>query len=1154
MAYLVPMVLGLLVAASLRVSNPEDMEALFHRTQKLLAAGDLVGARAGYERLLAVREQRLLRPSRVPVQIDEERVNLRDAARYQLANLERRQGKLLREEKELAAPGEQDSLEALAKEHIRTAAAGFTALRGEEGFSLRERAAYLVIDSYYEAQDYGKAAAACETLLVQFPGGEYVAKALYNLGWARYELQDYEGAVEDFERFLAVQPKGIRADRARLQLGIALEEAGRMEEALAEFVRLGDAYNPTAMTEAEKTAVALAGLREGQSRRSIAAKAWVKRGDVLKGLGRYEQADRAYQTVIDGFPREEQLVEMAWVRRGLLAEEREGTEAAIAVYRLAGERSERAGFQARMQAARMSLLFEADRYGEALAAHRLYLDHYAGHGEESGLSEAEAQFRVAECLRFLADEVERGGANVAGQAPGSSLESTGGVAARADSCRRLREEAATEYQAFVGEHGDSYLAPDALLAWGTVELALGDTAAAREVFGQLVQAHAGTELGCHGRLQLARLEDVTADSTFELILSECGDAEVQAAAALELGHRYRVQGRLERARELLARVPTEQSAYGHAQLELAQIGVQEGAYGAALGLLDSLLSSQLAWMEEPAFRAQVQAQAGLIHQRQGAHEQALVYLEGAVPALEGKLRAAARFGMGWSRLQAGEAGAAWQVWTATLEEDAPTGQQRRNLLRALGLCARELGEPERALPLYKALLADPETYADGRLALGQYYLDAGEAEQALAQVAELAVGTGGVADGGEMKAPEEEGAAGQAPGTGTTAPGTWEGVAVAGEVTEGSDEARSVGRAAAREAGASGRAEGIAVTGEMSASTVAQACLLAGKSLYALDRLEEAEEMLRRGMQQGVTGDVAADYAFSLGSVAMARGAHAEAIEQFEVARTTASRRSVQAEALYYAAQSAWAAGDPEAARERFAALAGEYPEHGRAAEAAFTVGEILYNAEEYPAAREAYEWVARLWPESPQGGEALYGAAWCSLELRDEAAMTEGFEALADRYPRHERAAEGLLHVADYLYNAGRHDEAEGWYRQIAGRWSEGRPVREARRLLRALGDQEADSLYVSAMGRFDAGEMEAAIVELGKVVAQYPGTPSAAAARCNIGVAYQRMLDYRKAAEAYRDAAVALEGREGEQQALEFAQQGLEWIRVYAFGEDEG
>ena len=71
----------------------------------------------------------------------------------------------------------------------------------------------------------------------------------------------------------------------------------------------------------EKTAVALAGLREGQSRRSMAAKAWIKRGDMLKALGRSEEALAAYKKVSRDFPQEPHLAEMAWVRQALLARE-----------------------------------------------------------------------------------------------------------------------------------------------------------------------------------------------------------------------------------------------------------------------------------------------------------------------------------------------------------------------------------------------------------------------------------------------------------------------------------------------------------------------------------------------------------------------------------------------------------------------------------------------------------------------------------------------------------------------------------------------------------------------------------------------------------------------------------------------------------------
>ena len=93
----------------------------------------------------------------------------------------------------------------------------------------------------------------------------------------------------------------------------------------------------------ERTAVAVAGLREGQSRRSMAARAWIKRGDMLKALGRSEEALTAYKKVSRDFPQEPHLAEMAWVRQALLARETKGADASLAVYRYAAEKAERPG-------------------------------------------------------------------------------------------------------------------------------------------------------------------------------------------------------------------------------------------------------------------------------------------------------------------------------------------------------------------------------------------------------------------------------------------------------------------------------------------------------------------------------------------------------------------------------------------------------------------------------------------------------------------------------------------------------------------------------------------------------------------------------------------------------------------------------------------
>ena len=254
--------------------------------------------------------------------------------------------------------GAADSLAGLATASLQVSADRFAALRDEEGFELRETAAYLVVECFFDAEEYAAAAKAGQVLLRLFPKGRYAERTRYTLGWAWFYQQEYAEAVAAFGAYVQDAPGGIRADRARLQMGLALEALERYEDALAAFGPLADAYDPASMDDAEKRAVALAGLREGQSRRSLAAKAWIKRGDMLKALGRYEEALAAYKKVSRDFAQEPHLAEQAWVRQALLAQTAHGVDASLEVYRYAAEQAERPAFRARMQAGLMSLLFD----------------------------------------------------------------------------------------------------------------------------------------------------------------------------------------------------------------------------------------------------------------------------------------------------------------------------------------------------------------------------------------------------------------------------------------------------------------------------------------------------------------------------------------------------------------------------------------------------------------------------------------------------------------------------------------------------------------------------------------------------------------------------------------------------------------------------
>ena len=709
MALWLPLVLAGLVASSQLVTNPEDLSKRFTQAQRLLATGDFAGARQVYESVLAVPDGALLRASDVRVAVDERRVGVQAAARYQLANLARKQAQLWHKEAALANAVEADSLTGLATASLREAAGRFAALRDEAAFELRQTAAYLVVDCLFAAEDYADAAAAGQMLLELFPHSRYASRTRYTLGWAFFRLKEYEQAVAAFRSYVQGEPEGIRADRARLQTGLALEELARYEEALAVFELLADSYDPAGMNYEEKTAVALAGLREGQSRRSMAAKAWIKRGDMLKALGRPEEALTAYKKVSRDFSQEPHLAEMAWVRQALLARETQGADASLAVYRYAAEKAERPGFRARMQAGLMSLLFDEGHYQEALASHRLYLTAHGEFADEAGVSTDEAVFRVAECLRFLGEE-----------------------SAVSDSAQVLFKEALAQYGQVL-EQAESYLVPEALFWQGHLYQALDDPDAALEKFDQLVAGKADPELSCRALLQIARLRDEHSDVLYEQILEQCQEEEVRAFAALELGHRHRRAGRVAEARTMLESIDRGQPQYGYAQMELAQIYVQDGHNDKAI----KLIAQQLAPAADADLQAQFKAQLGLLYQGRGEHDRALPLLVEALPHLGDAMRASARFGLGWSLYKTERYEEAWGEWTAALEEGALDDAQRRILLRALGLCAQALEDTARVEPVYRSMLENEATRAEGLLGLGQFYLDQGNAGQAIAQLRPL---------------------------------------------------------------------------------------------------------------------------------------------------------------------------------------------------------------------------------------------------------------------------------------------------------------------------------------------------------------------------------------------------------------------------------
>ena len=1036
MALWLPLVLAGLVTGSQFVTNPEDLGKRFARAQKLLATGDFAGAQRMYEGVLAVPDGMLLRASHVRVVVDEHSVSVQAAVRYQLANMGRKQAQLWREEAALADSVEADSLAGLATASLQVSADWFAALRDEEGFELRETAAYLVVECFFDAEEYAAAAQAGQVLLRLFPKGRYAERTRYTLGWAWFYQEEYEQAVSAFGAYVQDALGGIRVDRARLQMGLALEALGRYEEALAAFGPLADSYDPAGMDDAEKRAVALAGLREGQSRRSLAAKAWIKRGDMLKALGHYEDALAAYKKVSRDFPQEPHLAEQAWVRQALLAQTAHGVDASLEVYRYAAEQAERLAFRARMQAGLMSLLFDEGRYRESLAAHRLYLTAYRAFADAAGVSIDEAVFRQAECLRLMGEE-----------------------SVVADSADVWFAEALGLY----GEVG-TYLEVEALFWQGTIHQALSDSAAALAQFEQVVAGEAAPELACRALLQIARLRHEQSDALYEQILTQCTDEEVRGLAALMLGRRYRQAGRGEQARRVLESIGPTQPQYAYAQLELAQLHVEAGKADEAI----ELIARQIA--QAPS--AELTAQLGLLHQRQGEHAQALPLLREALSAVGGATAAAAQVGLGWSLYKTGQYEAAWKEWEAAWQAGALAGDQQRTSVAGYERVCPDLG--------------------------GQ-----------------PAHGTGLSSDGCKRGHSRR-------------------GLVGAGAVVFGSRGGRAGGGSSSVLAGA--RRSRVAAAGSGVGGPRQLGCGAGGLGRRAGAHLGPAQ---------------AAEFHFELGSVALGERDYEAAEQAFGAVLDMASRRALRAASLFYKGHSLQARGERAAAQAAFEELVAAYPDQPQAPEAELLIGELYYETAEYERALAWYERVFGSYPDSKDAPEALYGAAWCQLELERIEPMNDLFLRLVREYPQHERAHQGLMHLGDYYYNGYQFLKASRLYEQVVERFPETTEAVQARQLLAYLADAEADSLYSEGMVLYDEGEFVRAIAVLEEVIARYPNTPSEAAARCNIGVAYYQMDNWRLAALAYEEAIAALEGREEEWRALEFARSNRELIGRTYLGE---
>lgn len=140
-------------------------------------------------------------------------------------------------------------------------------------------------------------------------------------------------------------------------------------------------------------------------------------------------------------------------------------------------------------------------------------------------------------------------------------------------------------------------------------------------------------------------------------------------------------------------------------------------------------------------------------------------------------------------------------------------------------------------------------------------------------------------------------------------------------------------------------------------------------------------------------------------------------------------------------------------------------------------LGEALYQAKQYPEALQVYGKVLTGMPESKAAAFALLGQAWVKL-AQGEAGASETFLSVARKYPQSpaaQRVPEGLLAVAEKLFDEGKYAEAQAGYQRLLEGYPQSNLVDEAQyklawSLLKQNQPDQALGHFAQAAGKADS------------------------------------------------------------------------------------
>ncbi|MDP2982002.1 MAG: tetratricopeptide repeat protein [Candidatus Latescibacter sp.] len=1051
------------------VPTPDEMQAEFSAAQKFYASKAYDQSLEKYDQVFKM-QSRFLDDEKVIAEYGNLRCPIKDLTLYQSGNSYFQMAKDQKSSETTAkTDSDKEKAKKLALEYVQKASDYFTKTQDRSKVDeLRAQSQNRVIETWYLINDHERVIQEGNKLIQNYPNSSYVLNAMYNIGWAYYDTKKYDQSIDAFTRLLTRFPSGNLPDRALFQVGEAYFDQKKFAEAIPYYQRLVDKMRINEMTDQEIQKIQrqkLAGLAD-QTALDLAAKAQLKIGASYAEVGDFKQAEAAYKRVAVLFRFDKNLISEAYRRLADMYFAKGDLESSIQAYRDAIDEVNDKIFQAKMQVEIAKRYFDNFIFDKSLTEFTNYINIYNDVALRAGFDLDKAFYYQARSFYENGSTLLRKKETQLGQ---------DSIAQSIKTYERiLKDYPESDLKAVV-----YYNLGLAYQKTGTPEF----IQKAIDEYNLLMKEFPETpyRLGCYYQTAVGLQEMKKFDEAIGLytkIIQEFPKDEYIHNAWFQLARCYKDAGRENEAVDPFLKVSRkDKTLFTTARLFAAQTLIKESKFQEALDAMKYAVED-----------------TGAVD---GVYRLSQFYI----------MMGSACRSIAEAQKDSTKLNDALTYYNKSYDLNVPETREQTSVYRATVLI--DLGQYNRAESDLKELMnsTDPKIKRDAQMRLAMISVRQQKSAQAIDTYLGLYNSTQDPVEKlGFLRNLMQISFQAQDNANLTK----FAAMMINSDIAEGKKPENSefyykeeayyyLGIFAENQSDYKKAVEYYSDGYKKFPNSVYSSDMLIKVAAMYLTKLNTEKDAL------DISGDYFNQYIKAFPNTAMTEMAH------------------------YYLGFCYYNGRRFPEALNAFKSFSDRYPNSEFTAEAIYYYSDCNYNLGNYSESVNGFNAVITKYPNHEKAEEALFTKAWALLDLQREDEAMATLRQMVDKYPKSRFAAQSLFSIADSYYNAQKYEDALNTYQEVLKKYPESDVAKKIPDTINELKETVAYVEYEKAyepFGKAREGKADPATVMgwyrqaatgFEAVILKYPGTESETGALSNVGITYEELGEWQKAADAF-------------------------------------